>query len=66
MLNYDEQSLVSDDLTLPHADMPSRAFVMIPHAEIAPERVIAGAKVSVVAQLIHPKRQGAFGTIRVR
>ncbi len=51
MLYYDERALVSDDLTLPHADMISRAFVMIPLAEIAPERVIAGVKVSAVADM---------------
>jgi dihydroneopterin aldolase/2-amino-4-hydroxy-6-hydroxymethyldihydropteridine diphosphokinase len=50
MLYWDDRTLASDELTLPHVDMFSRGFVMIPLGEIVPERVIAGRKVGEVAE----------------
>src|SRR5262245_15093250 len=46
LIAYDDLALVSPDLTLPHARLFERAFVLGPLAEIAPERVIGGVKVS--------------------
>jgi 2-amino-4-hydroxy-6-hydroxymethyldihydropteridine diphosphokinase len=45
LITYDDLALVTPDLTLPHPRLFERAFVLVPLAEIAPERVIAGIKV---------------------
>jgi 2-amino-4-hydroxy-6-hydroxymethyldihydropteridine diphosphokinase len=45
LIAYDDLALDTPDLTLPHARLFERAFVLVPLAEIAPERVIGGSKV---------------------
>jgi 2-amino-4-hydroxy-6-hydroxymethyldihydropteridine diphosphokinase len=45
ILAYDDLVIRDPDLTLPHPHMFVRAFVLVPLAEIAPDRVIAGLKV---------------------
>src|SRR5713226_7643795 len=45
LIAYDDLALAEPDLTLPHPRLLERAFVLVPLAEIAPERVIAGIKV---------------------
>jgi 2-amino-4-hydroxy-6-hydroxymethyldihydropteridine diphosphokinase len=45
LLAYDDLSLADADLTLPHPRLFERAFVLVPLAEIVPERVIAGVRV---------------------
>jgi 2-amino-4-hydroxy-6-hydroxymethyldihydropteridine diphosphokinase len=45
LLAYDDVSLTTPDLILPHPRLFERAFVLVPLAEIAPERVIAGQRV---------------------
>ena len=42
LLAYDDLAVTSDDLTLPHPRLLERAFVLVPLAEIAPDRIIAG------------------------
>jgi 2-amino-4-hydroxy-6-hydroxymethyldihydropteridine diphosphokinase len=42
LLAYDELTLATPDLTLPHPRLFGRAFVLVPLAEIAPDRQIAG------------------------
>jgi 2-amino-4-hydroxy-6-hydroxymethyldihydropteridine diphosphokinase len=42
LLACDNIAVTSDDLTLPHPRLFERAFVLVPLAEIAPDRVIAG------------------------
>lgn len=37
LLLYEDISITSDELVLPHPDMQNRDFVLIPMAEIAPE-----------------------------
>ena len=46
LLAYDDMILQRRDLTLPHPRLFERAFVLVPLAEIAPERVIAGTRVA--------------------
>jgi 2-amino-4-hydroxy-6-hydroxymethyldihydropteridine diphosphokinase len=45
ILAYDDVVLRQPDLTLPHPHLFERAFVLLPLAEIAPDRVIAGRRV---------------------
>jgi len=45
LIAYDDIVLNAADLTLPHPRWRERAFVLVPLAEIAPERVIGGIKV---------------------
>ena len=52
MLAYDDVSLQKPELTLPHPRLFERAFVLVPLAEIVPERLIAGCSVkAALAQL---------------
>jgi len=46
LLAYDDVEMQKPELTLPHPRLFERAFVLVPLAEIAPERLIAGRKVS--------------------
>jgi 2-amino-4-hydroxy-6-hydroxymethyldihydropteridine diphosphokinase len=45
LLAYDDVALAEPDLTLPHPRLFERAFVLVPLAEIAPDRMIAGVRV---------------------
>jgi 2-amino-4-hydroxy-6-hydroxymethyldihydropteridine diphosphokinase len=45
ILAYDDVSLGEPSLTLPHPRLFERAFVLVPLAEIAPDRVIGGTRV---------------------
>ncbi len=45
LLAYDDLVLNDPDLTLPHPRLFERAFVLVPLAEIAPDRVIGGLRV---------------------
>jgi 2-amino-4-hydroxy-6-hydroxymethyldihydropteridine diphosphokinase len=52
ILAYDDVTLDGADLTLPHPRLFERAFVLVPLAEIVPERIIAGKRVrDALAQL---------------
>jgi len=42
MIAYDDHVIAKPELMLPHPRATERAFVMLPLAEIAPDRVIAG------------------------
>ncbi len=46
LIAYDDVRLDKPELTLPHPRAFERAFVLVPLAEIAPDRVIAGRRVS--------------------
>jgi len=46
LLAYDDVTLDEADLTLPHPRLLERAFVLVPLAEIAPERRIKGIRVA--------------------
>lgn len=45
LLAYDDLALNEPELTLPHPRLLERAFVLVPLAEIAPERTIGGIRV---------------------
>jgi 2-amino-4-hydroxy-6-hydroxymethyldihydropteridine diphosphokinase len=45
LLAYDDLNLQTPELTLPHPRLFERAFVLVPLAEIAPERMIGGVRV---------------------
>ena len=45
LIAYDDVTLDKPELTLPHPRLFERAFVLVPLAEIAPDRVIAGSRV---------------------
>ena len=42
LIAYDDVSIDKPELTLPHPRLFQRAFVLVPLAEIAPDRLIAG------------------------
>jgi 2-amino-4-hydroxy-6-hydroxymethyldihydropteridine diphosphokinase len=46
LLAYDDLTLHDAELTLPHPRLFERAFVLVPLAEIAPDRVIGGVRLS--------------------
>lgn len=45
LIAYDDLVLNDADLALPHPRLFERAFVLVPLAEIAPDRIIAGIRV---------------------
>jgi dihydropteroate synthase len=49
LIAYDDIALKTERLTLPHPELFNRAFVLVPLAEIAPDLVIAGARVADAA-----------------
>jgi 2-amino-4-hydroxy-6-hydroxymethyldihydropteridine diphosphokinase len=52
IIAYDDLSVNELNLTLPHPRLFDRAFVLVPLAEIAPDRVIAGRRVDEAARAI--------------
>jgi 2-amino-4-hydroxy-6-hydroxymethyldihydropteridine diphosphokinase len=46
LVAYDDVSMQKPELTLPHPRLFERAFVLVPLAEIAPDRVIGGRSVA--------------------
>lgn len=46
LIAYDDVALDKPELTLPHPRLFERAFVLVPLAEIVPDRVIAGRRVA--------------------
>ena len=52
LIAYDDMSIDRPELTLPHPRLFERAFVLVPLAEISPDRVIAGRNIaSALAEL---------------
>jgi 2-amino-4-hydroxy-6-hydroxymethyldihydropteridine diphosphokinase len=45
LIVYDDVALATPELTLPHPRLLERAFVLLPLADIAPDRVIAGRRI---------------------
>ncbi|HSU98990.1 MAG TPA: 2-amino-4-hydroxy-6-hydroxymethyldihydropteridine diphosphokinase, partial [Roseiarcus sp.] len=49
LIAYDDVTLETKRLTLPHPELFNRAFVLIPLAEIAPDLVVAGVRIGEAA-----------------
>jgi 2-amino-4-hydroxy-6-hydroxymethyldihydropteridine diphosphokinase len=45
LLAYGDATIAAPDLTLPHPRLFERAFVLVPLAEITPDRLIAGRRI---------------------
>jgi 2-amino-4-hydroxy-6-hydroxymethyldihydropteridine diphosphokinase len=56
LLTYDDLDIRTPELVLPHPRLFERAFVLVPLAEIAPERVIAGRRVREALALVDSSR----------
>jgi 2-amino-4-hydroxy-6-hydroxymethyldihydropteridine diphosphokinase len=54
LLAYDDLTLDGPELVLPHPRLLERAFVLVPLAEIAPERRIAGIRVADALARVDP------------
>ena len=52
IIAYDDVTLSEPNLTLPHPRFFERAFVLVPLAEIAGDRVIAGRRVDKAAEAV--------------
>jgi 2-amino-4-hydroxy-6-hydroxymethyldihydropteridine diphosphokinase len=52
ILAYDDLTLNEPNLTLPHPRLFERAFVLVPLAEVAGDRVIAGRRVDEAARTV--------------
>jgi dihydropteroate synthase len=55
LIAYDDVTLKTERLTLPHPELFNRAFVLMPLAEIAPDLVIAGVRVGDAAARLGPE-----------
>ncbi len=47
ILTFGESFLETEELTIPHPDMPFRRFVLVPFNELAPNYIITGWKISI-------------------
>lgn len=52
LLAYDDVAMDDPGLTLPHPRLFERGFVLLPLAEIAPDRMIAGRRIADAAAMI--------------
>jgi len=52
LIAYDDLALQTETLTLPHPRVLERAFVLVPLAEIAPERRIGGRSVKAALAVV--------------
>ncbi len=52
LIAYDDLAVNEPDLILPHPRLFERAFVLVPLAEIAPDRHIAGTRIADAAQRV--------------
>jgi 2-amino-4-hydroxy-6-hydroxymethyldihydropteridine diphosphokinase len=52
LIAYDDVSIEKPELTLPHPRLFERAFVLVPLAEVSPDRMIGGRSIaSALARL---------------
>jgi len=65
LLLYDEVTMQTEELTLPHSEMTKRLFVLQPLAEIAPEWIVPGSD-QTVAQIFSKMRKESNARLRFR
>jgi dihydropteroate synthase len=58
IIAYDDAAIRSRGLTLPHPELFNRAFVLVPLAEIAPDRTIGGRRVGDAAASLGAEAEG--------
>ena len=58
ILLYDDLQLNTPELTIPHARIAERAFVLVPLAELAPERVLPGTDKTIAELAQQADRSG--------
>ena len=52
ILYYGDVALKAENLTLPHAELMNRAFVLVPLAELRPHRMIGGTTIAEAARRV--------------
>lgn len=57
ILYYEELILESEELIIPHADLANRGFVLLPLAELAPQRIDPRSQKTIATLLRHWKTQ---------
>ncbi len=60
LIAYDDVSLKTEQLTLPHPELFNRAFVLVPLAEIAPDLKIAGVRIGEAAGRLTAEAEGVL------
>jgi dihydropteroate synthase len=58
IIAYDDATIDNGGLTLPHPEVFNRAFVLVPLADIAPDRMIAGKRVGDAAGSLDAEAEG--------
>jgi 2-amino-4-hydroxy-6-hydroxymethyldihydropteridine diphosphokinase len=63
LLLYGNERIATRRLTVPHPRMTTRLFVLVPLADVAPRRVVAGTG-KTVARLLAGARRGSTESVR--
>ncbi len=58
IIAYDDVAMRTDRLVLPHPEALNRAFVLVPLAEIEPERILGGRRVEEAAASLGAETEG--------
>ena len=58
LIAYDDVTLASEKLRLPHPELFKRAFVLVPLAEIAPDLMISGREIAAAAASLGAEAAG--------
>ena len=58
IIAYNDVAMRTDRLVLPHPEALNRAFVLVPLAEIAPERILGGRRVAEAAASLGAETEG--------
>lgn len=64
ILWYEDTTLATPGLTLPHPEMPKRLFVLVPLAELAPDLLLSNGK-RIVEQIAILQQQGVQKIMKI-